>query len=144
MSLRSLRNALSNLYSDPDDALRIGTDADLDIRRIDYSGSAYEFWQATLAEAEKSGRLLDLINVAVGEYPEHSDLLLAAATYVQDVAYGERSIMPNMSFNGRIDRHDDRLDDHDQRLTRIETAGTIISIVVVLLLLAIGVYVVVV
>lgn len=136
MYLANLRGALSDLYPDADDAQRIGGDADLDTRRIDYGGSAFDFWQATLDEAEFSSKLLDLLDVAIGEYPTNDDLLLAAWTYIRDVASIQRGVRIEPDRSRRLDRHDERLDQIEQRLTRAETAGVIVAALVV----AIGSY----
>ncbi|MBN1612405.1 MAG: NACHT domain-containing protein [Polyangiaceae bacterium] len=67
-----LRSLLARLYPDPDEARRVVSDADLDGRHIDFSGSAELVWFRVLAEAEKHGpgALYRLRQVAWKEYPE--------------------------------------------------------------------------
>jgi hypothetical protein len=120
---RNLRHALADVYPAPQDAQRVASDADIDIRRIDYGGSAEDFWQSTLLEADRSGRLFDLIDIAVSEY---SNIAMVAWAYVKDQDHLDKSSDFDLATNGsgslyrRVEVHSTRIGEHEQRITRLE------------------------
>lgn len=71
---RELRTVLSELYSSSANAQRLADDAELNRSRIDFGGSAQTVWFNVLEEARKSGKLGDLIALALVDYPNHADL----------------------------------------------------------------------
>lgn len=79
---RRIRSLLAYLYSDETSAKRIASDAGIDPRRIDFSGKANDIWQSIVAEAEKSGKLQDLLSIAHAEYADNIQLDKLEAFYL--------------------------------------------------------------
>jgi hypothetical protein len=69
-----LRKVLVRLYDDPDTIARVASDAEVVRTSIDLQGSATTIWQNVLREAVKQDRLIHIVNVAHGEYPEDTEL----------------------------------------------------------------------
>jgi len=72
---RRLREHLSRLFSESRAGRIFVSDVGLDPGRIDFSGSASIVWFNILEEADKSGRLVDLVEAAVQQYPKNRELL---------------------------------------------------------------------
>lgn len=70
----TLRRALVNLYPDRRSIRRVLADANLPIERIDLEGPAESAWFGGIEEAERSGRTLDLLQVALRDYPANAEL----------------------------------------------------------------------
>lgn len=75
-----LSNVLAELYRDKESAERVATQAGVDVARVAFSTKASDTWSSLLDEASHQGRLMEVVRVALGEYPKHkplSDALLA-------------------------------------------------------------------
>lgn len=80
--LTRLRDALAELYPDATDARRVATDVLLSTNRIELTGKAVNVWQSILEEAEKQGKVRDVVALASREYPQCASLQAALADYV--------------------------------------------------------------
>jgi len=67
---RKLREKLVVLYPGAADAQRVMADAGVSPGRVDWSGSAEQFWFAALAEADRLGLIRAVQQVADREYPD--------------------------------------------------------------------------
>lgn len=71
---RELRAVLAGLYSTPQDAMRLASDAGVTRARVDFAGPMQTVWFNLLEEATKSGRTVALIRAARGDYPQNPAL----------------------------------------------------------------------
>ncbi len=70
----TLRRALVNLYPDRRSIRRVFADASLSIERINLEWPPGMVWLGGIEEAERSGRTLDLLQVALRDYPANAEL----------------------------------------------------------------------
>jgi hypothetical protein len=73
--LTVLRRVLCGLYPMQEDALRIVKDSKLDPAYVAFDRKAINTWFSILDEADKRGRVRDLIEYVLIEYPDHETLL---------------------------------------------------------------------
>jgi hypothetical protein len=78
-----LRDVLSHLYSDEASARRIAAQAQLDVARIHFGGSALDRWQAILTEAIYAGAMERVMQAARREYGGNEELMKALRVYEQ-------------------------------------------------------------
>jgi hypothetical protein len=81
VELRELRTVLVRLYSDVDHIRRVTDDAQIDPAKIKQAPEALMAWHWVLLEAHKQGRIQDLLDVVLGEYPKDEQLAAAARPY---------------------------------------------------------------
>lgn len=83
----ALRKLLVALYDEPLTIRRVAEDAGLDLSRMALGGSALDCWHAVLGEAEKVGRVEQLILVARSDYPNrHTELTRFLLAIDQELA----------------------------------------------------------
>lgn len=156
MFLSKLAGALAELYPDPLDVRRLAADADLPVGRIDFTGPALQVWFATLEEGQKQGRLTDMLDIAMSEYPGNAMLYDAAWTYVRDLkSFGriesendvatdrelERTIYELSAEMKSIGRRLDRLERHELPSGSGVPNGNAKLIVIMLTVIAVGLFV---
>lgn len=76
-----LSNVLAELYRDRESAERVATQAGVDVSRVSFSAKASDTWSSLLDEASHQGRLMDVMSVALVEYPKHKPLFDALWSY---------------------------------------------------------------
>jgi hypothetical protein len=76
-----LRDLLSRLYADEASARRIAAQAQLNVERIHFGGSALDRWQAILTEAHHAGAMRRVIEVARKEYGGNEELASALRAF---------------------------------------------------------------
>ncbi|MFZ4663124.1 MAG: CHAT domain-containing protein [Caldilineaceae bacterium] len=93
-TISKLRNILVKLYSDSQTIRRVVDDADLDTSRIILGGNAINIWHGVLDEAQKQGKVDQLIAVVLLEYPnKHAEVYeaLGMGGYKQDSSVTQNS-----------------------------------------------------
>jgi len=83
-----LRDGLANIYCDKDNVKILVYDSGLDLRRIDFSGSANTFWFNILNEAEHQNQVELIIETSIKQYPTNSVLKNLLSDYKRWVAGG--------------------------------------------------------
>ena len=78
----ALRDVLAYLYPTREDARRIADQANLDTSKIDFSNKPINCWHSILKEAEKSGKLDNLISVILAEYGGNTELCKSVVVYL--------------------------------------------------------------
>ena len=89
-----LRDILTVLYPDEVSARRIVDDAGLDSSLISFSAHAKNNWHMILAEADKQGKVNDLLAIVYGEYGENSHLRRVFVAYRDLIKQGGRISPP--------------------------------------------------
>ncbi len=79
--LSRMREALADLYDDPRSARRVVDDAGLDAARIERADRVVNFWHSILREAERQGKMDELLALAIKEYPARTDLAALREEY---------------------------------------------------------------
>lgn len=72
--LRNLRDVLSALYTDSDAIGRVAFDAGIDLVRVRLDQAPADAWHAVVLEAQRQGRVRDLAEAALHEFPTDSPL----------------------------------------------------------------------
>lgn len=90
----TLRDILVELYPDEASARRIVDDAGLDSALISFSTHAKNNWHMILTEADKHGKVEDLLAIALGEYGENPELRNACEANRKLVGQGGRIVPP--------------------------------------------------
>lgn len=83
-SLSRMVQVLANLYDTDAQARIIGKDADLDLTRIPFNGSAQIIWDAIVAEAHKQNKAELLIQRARQDFPMNAELQATLQSVEQD------------------------------------------------------------
>ena len=78
-----MRGVLADVYPDEESARIVAKDAGLDLRLIKRSTRAIDNWDAILEEADNSGRVLGLLDLAVNRYSENEQLAEARNAYAE-------------------------------------------------------------
>lgn len=78
----ALRDALAALYPTRADAERIVTDADLKLTAIAFNDKAMNTWHSILSEADKHGKVVQIIALALAAYATNGLLQQASAAYL--------------------------------------------------------------
>lgn len=81
-ALRLLRAVLAELYNHPEDVARIAQDAGLNLAFIRLGSTPLNNWHHVLREAEKRGRLADILQVASEEYGDNTAFHYALQVYL--------------------------------------------------------------
>jgi len=89
-----LRDVLAGLYGTVDSTRRIVYDAGLDELQITFSSKSQDNWHSILREADKQGRVEQLILVALADYKENVKLQEAWEAYQQAGDDNKDSIEP--------------------------------------------------
>lgn len=79
---REIREELSKLYWQRGDQTRVVADAGLDLSEIEFNASAANVWRDILDVAERKGRVLEVLDIAIAEAPARSSLVALRASYV--------------------------------------------------------------
>lgn len=69
-----LHDELARLYPLPADVRRVAEAAGLNLALVLLEGTGANLWHGVLREAVLQGRLRDVVEVALGDYPTHSGL----------------------------------------------------------------------
>jgi hypothetical protein len=81
-AIRLLRAVLADLYSTPEDAARIAQDAGLNLAFIRLDSTPLNNWHNVIREAEKRGRLAEVLQVAREEYGDNAAFQAALQMYL--------------------------------------------------------------
>lgn len=81
-AIRSIRAILADLYSTPEDISRLAQDAGLNLAFIRLGSTPLNNWHNVLREAEKRGRLSEIIQIANEEYGDYPALQQAFQRYL--------------------------------------------------------------
>lgn len=85
---RALRDALADLYGTRNDAERVVADADLNLATIAFTEKAINNWHNILSEADKQQKVVEILAIALAEYPANAPLRQASQAYL--AATGQR------------------------------------------------------
>jgi Effector-associated domain 1 len=81
-AIRLIRAVLAELYSSPEDVARIAQDAGLNLAFIRLGSTPLNDWHNVIREAEKRGRLADILQVASEEYGDNGAFQYALQVYL--------------------------------------------------------------
>jgi hypothetical protein len=79
--LTAIRAILMELYSDEQSAGRVVDDAGIPRGQIQFSTASLQNWHAILQAAQRHEKVLDVVAVALREFPNRDDLRAAAQAY---------------------------------------------------------------
>lgn len=72
-----LRDELADLYPDKANSERVTADALLSVRYLDFEGVPVDVWDRIMLEADRHGKMLDLLRVVEHEYPKKPKVKIA-------------------------------------------------------------------
>jgi len=75
--LTALNYVLANLYPFREDSVRLVNEAGLRLAYIQFNNKAIDNWHSILVEADKTGKVLHLIQAALKDYPDNPVLIQA-------------------------------------------------------------------
>lgn len=87
-SFTKLREALTYLYEDETAARRVAHDADLEVRQISFSNRSVDNWNNILLQAQKEGKMANLMAVTFREFKESEVLAKAWHDYLVGAGRG--------------------------------------------------------